>query len=250
MTIEARDILLFMLVFARIGTMLMLFPAFGEISVSPRIRLTIALACTALLMPAVRHYYPPVADGFAPLFGLLFGEILIGVLIGSVARLLTSALQIAGNIISLQTGLSFAQNFDPTQGIQGAIIGTFLSLVAVTFLMAANLHHLLLAALSGSYRHFAPGKIPDLSDSFALILSTSSNAFTLGIELSAPFIVFGLVFYLAMGVLSKLMPQVQVFFIITPASIFLGFALFMILLGGLMTWYLGQFQHHLMPFAT
>ena len=64
----------------------------------------------------------------------LVGEIFIGVLIGGMARLVTSALQIAGNIIGMQTGLSFAQNFDPTQGIQGALVGTLLSVIAITMI--------------------------------------------------------------------------------------------------------------------
>ena len=249
MTFAAADVLLFMAVFARLGSMIMMFPVFGEITVSPRVRLTLALACTLLLLPVVRGHYPAMNGGMAQLIGLLFGEIFIGILIGGMARIVTSALQIAGNIVSMQTGLSFAQNFDPTQGIQGAIVGTFLSLIALTMIMATDLHHLLLAALSGSYTHFAPGKLPVMGDALSLILDTSAEAFLLGMQLSAPFIVFGLVFYAAMGLLSKLMPQVQVFFIVTPASIFLGFGILMVLMGGIMSWYLTQFQSHLLPFA-
>ena len=249
MTFMAADILLFLAVFARLGTMIMMFPVFGEVTVSPRIRLVIALACTLLLTPVVRGHYPPMPGSFAGVMAIVFGEIFVGLLIGGMARLVTSALQVAGNMISMQTGLSFAQNFDPTQGIQGALVGTFLSLIGITMIMATDLHHLLLAALSGSYVHFVPGKLPAMGDALALILDTSAEAFTLGIQLSAPFIVFGLVFYLAMGILAKLMPQVQIFFIVTPASIALGFALLMVLLGGSMSWYLGRFQDHLLPFA-
>lgn len=249
MTFAATDILICFAVFARLGTMIMMFPVFGEMTVSPRVRLAIALACTALLTPVVRAHYMPMPTGFAGVMGVLFGEIFVGIMIGGMARIVTSALQIAGNIISMQTGLSFAQNFDPTQGIQGALVGTFLSLIAMTAVVATDLHHLLLAALTGSYAHFVPGKLPPMSDALSLIVDTSAEAFTLGLQLAAPFIVFGLVFYLAMGLLAKLMPQVQVFFIVTPASIALGFALLMILLGGLMNWYLAQFQDHLLPFA-
>jgi flagellar biosynthesis protein FliR len=249
MTFAAADILIFFAVFARFGSMIMMFPIFGEITVSPRVRLAIAFACTLLLTPVVRVHYPAMPSGFAGVMGVLLGEMFIGILIGGTARIITSALQVAGNIISMQTGLSFAQNFDPTQGIQGALVGTFLALVAMTLIVATDMDHLLLAALSGSYAHFAPGKLPPMGDALALILDTAAAAFTLGLQLSAPFIVFGLVFYLAMGILAKLMPQVQIFFIVTPASIALGFALLMVLLGGLMSWYLAQFQDHVLPFA-
>lgn len=249
MLVTAADLFIFIAIFARQGSMIMMFPVFGEISVSPRVRLTIALACTLLLMPVVRMHYPPMTGGMAPLMGVLFGEILVGVLIGSAARLLASALQIAGNIIGMQTGLSFAQNFDPTQGIQGAIIGTLLSVVAMTMIVVTDLHHVMLAALSGSYTDFVPGQLPPMGDMLALILKTVTDAFALGLQIAAPFVVFGLVFYLAMGILAKLMPQVQIFFIAMPVSIFLGLALLMVLLGAIMSWYLAAFESHVLPFT-
>jgi flagellar biosynthetic protein FliR len=249
MHLPATDIYLFMAIFARIGTMIMLFPVFGDVTVSPRIRLSLALAIAALMMPIVRTHYPVLPDSLGPLMALIFSEIFVGVLIGSMARLITSALQIAGNIISMQTGLSFAQNFDPTQGIQGALVGTFLSLIALTMIVVTDLHHLMLGALAGSYTRFVPGVLPPMGDSLALILEVSVGAFTLGMQLSAPFIVFGLVFYMAMGLLAKLMPQVQIFFIVTPATILIGFALLVILMGTMMTWYLDRFQANLAPFV-
>jgi flagellar biosynthetic protein FliR len=248
-TIEAADLLIAFAIFARIGSMIMMFPIFGEVSVSPRVRLAIALACTALLLPVLHSHYPAMTGGLSGVIGILFGEIFVGLLIGGMARLVTSALQIAGNIISMQTSLSFAQNFDPTQGIQGALVGTFLALIAMTMVVATNLHHLLLAAMTGSYVHFVPGRLPAMGDALSLIVDTSADAFSLGMQLSAPFIVFGLVFNLAMGVLAKLMPQVQIFFIVTPASIALGFALFMVLTGAIMSWYLGRLQDHILPFT-
>jgi len=249
MHLPVSEIYLYFAIFARIGTMIMLFPVFGEVTVTPRVRLSLALAIAALLMPVVRARYPALPDQMGPLMGLLFGEIFVGILIGSMARLFTSALQVAGNIVSMQTGLSFAQNFDPTQGIQGALVGTFLSLVAMTLLVVTDLHHVLLGALAGSYTRFAPGTLPNMGDSLALILDTSVDAFVLGMQLSAPFIVFGLVFYMAMGLLAKLMPQVQIFFVVTPATILIGLALLMIMIGTMMNWYLGAFQSHLSPFV-
>lgn len=243
------DVFVFMAIFARIGAMVMMFPVLGEISVSPRVRLAMALAFCIVLMPVVESSYPALPQSPVGLAGLLFVELFVGLLIGSVARLVTSALQVAGNVIAMQTGLSAAQAFDPTQGIQGAIVATFLSVVALTMIVATDLHHVMLAAMHGSYTMFKPGEVPALGDSSALILETIAGSFELGMALAAPFIVFGLVFYLAMGLLAKLMPQVQVFFVVTPASILLGFALLMVLLGTMMTWYLARFQDAILPFA-
>jgi flagellar biosynthetic protein FliR len=245
---ESQDLFVYLAVFSRVGTMLMLMPVFGEISVTPRIRLSIALALSLVLSPLVAKLYPAEPATPSALAGLLFGEIAVGILIGTVARMLVQALQVAGTIFAFQTGLGFAQNIDPTQGAQSALLGTFLTLLGVTLIVTTDLHHLLIGALRGSYTLFAPGKIPDLGDATALVTDTVAGTFTLAVELSAPFLVFGLVFYLAAGVISKLMPQIQIFFVAMPANILLGLALFMLLMGTLMTWFLDSVQDRLTPF--
>lgn len=243
-----QEVFIYLAVFARVGTMMMLMPVFGEISVSPRVRLSIALALCLVLAPLVGKLYPLEPNKLSVLVGILLGEIAVGILIGTVARMLLQALQIAGTIFAFQTGLGFAQSLDPTQGAQSALLGTFLTLLGVTLIVTTDLHHLLIGALRGSYTLFTPGKIPDLGDATALVTDTVAGIFTLAVQLSAPFLVFGLVFYLTAGVISKLMPQIQIFFVAMPANILLGLALLMLLLGVLMSWFLDSVQNHITPF--
>ncbi len=250
MSFAPQDVFVYLAVFARLGTMLMLMPVFGEISVSPRARLSIALAICFVLVPAMAKLYPPLPATPLALAGFIAGEVGVGLLIGTVTRLLVSALQTAGTVLAFQTGLGFAQNVDPTQGVQSALVGTFLTLLGVTLIVATDLHHLLIGALRGSYVLFAPGKLPPLGDMSALVTDTVASTFLLALQLSAPFLVFGLVFYLAMGVISRLMPQIQIFFVAMPANILLGLALLMLLLGTMMTWYLERIQEHIQPFAV
>jgi flagellar biosynthetic protein FliR len=245
---ETQEIFVYLAVFARVGTMMMLMPVFGEISVTPRVRLSIALALCLVLAPLVRPLYPAEPAIPSALAGILFGEIAVGILIGTVARMLVQALQVAGTIFAFQTGLGFAQSLDPAQGAQSALLGTFLTLLGVTLIVVTDLHHLLIGALRGSYALFAPGRFPDLDNAAELVTDTVAGTFALAVELSAPFLVFGLVFYLAAGVISKLMPQIQIFFVAMPANILLGLALFMLLVGTLMTWFLDDFQEQLRPF--
>lgn len=244
-----REIFIFLAAFARVGTMLMMFPVFGEVSVTPRVRLAIALAITAILMPTVHGLYPALPGDVGGLVQVIFCEVFVGVLLGSAVRLFATALQIAGNVLSFQIGLSFAQSFDPTQGVQGALLGTFLALTGVTLVVATDLHYLLLQGLVGSYKIFAPGVLPALGDSSAYMLKVAADTFTLGVQMCTPFLVFGLVFYLGMGVLAKLMPQLQIFFIAMPANILLGLAFFMVLVGAMMSWYLGAFEAQVRPLA-
>ncbi len=233
---------LFILLFSRIGTIIMLLPAFGDASVPARIRLLFAVALSFLFFPLAQGFYGPSPEGMGTLLPLMGGEIATGLLIGGIARLFMSALQVAGTAMSFQMGLSYAQSFDPTQGIQGAILGSFLSVVAVTLIMVTNLHHMFLKAVKDSYVLFKPGAIPDLGVFAQLAINTIADSFLLGVQITAPFLVFGLIFYLGIGILSRLMPQVQIFFVAMPANILLGLILLMLLLSSLMIWFLDHLK--------
>ena len=242
----------FMLVFARVGTMLMLLPGLGEMSVPVRVRLTIALMLTLVLFPLHRAGYAIDLRSPGPVLIALGEELAIGVVLGLTARLTISALQVAGSVIAQQLGLGFVTAVDPTQGQQGLIVGNFLTLLGLTLIFATDLHHLIIAGLNDSYRLFQPGEVPAASDVATLVTNTIGGAFRVGIQLSAPFLVFGLVFNVALGVLSRLMPQMQVFFVALPLSIMIGLLFLLFGLGAMMGFfldYVGDVLHALAPHA-
>ena len=186
----------------------------------------------------------------APLLVLMVHEIIIGVVLGATARVTLSALAVAGSVIAQQLGLGFVTTVDPTQGQQGALLSNFLTLLGITLLFATDMHHLVIAALSESYRIFSPGELMSSGDVAALATRAFATAFKIGIQLSAPFIVFGLVFNLGLGVLARLMPQMQVFFVGVPLSILAGFLILAAILGAVMGTYLDYFGgvlHELAP---
>src|SRR3954453_1034958 len=224
----------FILMFARVGTMVLMLPGVGELSVPSRVRLVIALILTAVLFPLHQAAY--AIDLRAPGPGLiaLGQELVIGVVLGMTARLTISALQVAGSVIAQQLGLGFVTAVDPTQGQQGIILGNFLTLLGVTMIFATDLHHLVIAGLHDSYRLFAPGEIPIVNDVTQLLIPTAADAFRIGIQLSGPFLVFGLVFNVALGVLSRLMPQMQVYFVAVPLSIMIGYLILLVVVGAMM----------------
>jgi flagellar biosynthesis protein FliR len=240
----------FMLVFARIGTMVMLLPGLGEMSVPVRVRLTVALILAAVLLPLHRSAYALDLKAFGPVLLMLIEELVIGAVLGLTARLTISALQVAGSVVAQQLGLGFVTAVDPTQGQQGLILGNFLTMLGLTLVFAADLHHLVIAALNDSYTLFRPGELPIVGDVAALTTRTVANAFRIGIQLSAPFLVFGLLFNLGLGVLSRLMPQMQVFFVGMPLSILVGFLILILVLGAMMITFLGSVEtvlHALTP---
>ncbi len=132
---------------------------------------------------------------------MLVEEILIGAVLGLTARLTISALEVAGSVIAQQLGLGFVTAVDPTQGEQGVILGNFLTMLGITLFFATDMHHLVIAALNDSYTLFEPGEVPAAGDVAALVTKTVSGAFRIGIQLSAPFLAFGLLFNLGLGVL-------------------------------------------------
>ena len=165
---------------------------------------------------------------------MLGQELLIGAVLGLTARLTISALQVAGSVVAQQLGLGFVTAVDPTQGQQGVLVGNFLTMLGVTLIFATDLHHLVIAALNDSYTLFQPGEMPLVGDVAAHVTRIVATAFRIGIQLSAPFLVFGLLFNLGLGVLSRLMPQMQVFFVGLPLSILLGLLLLLLVLGAMM----------------
>jgi len=228
----------FMLVFARIGTMLMLLPGLGERMFSARLRLTTALVLAAVMLPLHRDAYHIDLRQIGPVLLVLGEELLIGAVLGMTARLTLAALEVTGSVVAQQLGLGFVTSVDPTQGQQGVLVGNFLSLLGIALVFATNLHHLVIAALDDSYTLFHPGEVPLTGDMAALITRTVAGAFRIGVQLSAPFLVFGLLFNLGLGLLSRLMPQMQVFFVGMPLSIMAGLLILVLVLAAMMGTYL------------
>jgi flagellar biosynthetic protein FliR len=249
-TLSAQFAFVFMLIFARFGSMIMAMPGIGDRSVPARVRLAVALLISLIMMPLIGELYGDIPQSFGKVIAAMFSEIIIGGFLGLTARMMTSAMQVAGTAIAFQSGLAFAQNVDPTQGTQSAIIGSFLALLATTLIFTLDLHFLIFAALRDSYVLFKPGALLPLGDMAEAAIKVMSGAFRIGIQLSAPFLVFGLVFYMGLGVLSRLMPQLQVFFLAMPANIMIGFLLLMLLLSSMMMWYFDYFTQTMQMFLA
>lgn len=232
----------FLLTFARVGTMVMLMPGVGESNLPARVRLAIALVLTAILLPLHQKAYTVDLNTLGPVIVMLFQELIIGAVLGLTARLAISALQVAGFVIAQQLGLGFVTAVDPTQNQQGLLVGNFLTLLGVTLIFATDLHHLVIAAMNDSYTIFKPGEMPLTGDVAQHITRVIATSFRIGIQLSAPFLAFGLLFNLGLGVLSRLMPQMQVFFIGLPLSILLGLLLLVLVVGAMMGTFVGYLE--------
>jgi flagellar biosynthetic protein FliR len=222
--------------------MVMTLPALGEMSIPARARLMIALGLSLVMMPVVGGLYPAnLALNLPMLAGIIMSEVITGLAIGLLLRMVMGAVQVAGNVIATQTGLAFAQGVDPTQGAQGALVSLLLSMLAITLIFIGDLHHLLIAGIVHSYTLFPPGRLPAAADFAQLAIAITSGAFTIGMQMSAPFIVFGLVIYGGAGIVARMMPSLQIFFLVTPLNILAGFVMLGLTMSTMMMWFLDDF---------
>lgn len=239
------DLFAFFLVFTRVGSALMLLPGFGETYLSPRLRLMIALGLALVVTPLVAGTLPALPGSPLTLFLIIAGEVVVGVFLGMLARIIFAALQTAGMAIAYQSAMANAFVNDPTTASQGALFGAFLGIVGVVIIFESGLHYYMLSGIVDSYTLFAPGKIPPFEDYAFATARVFADSFSLALRIASPFIVVALTFYLGLGLLGRLMPQIQVFFIALPIQIVLGFLVLALTMVAGMTWFLGAFEETL-----
>lgn len=237
-----QGVFAFILTFVRIGAAATIMPGIGDTLVPQQIRLYIALGLSLVLMPVVAPMLPHPMPPTMSFLVLVVMEFIIGIFIGTIARIFMTALDTAGMIVSMQSGLGNAQLFNPAFSSQGSLIGAFLSVSGVMVLFSTNLHHLLLYGLIGSYQLFPVGGLPDTGNMADWIARTISASFAIGIQIGAPFIVVTMLVYVGMGVLTRLMPQIQVFILAMPVQILVSLLTLALVISSIYLFWISRFQ--------
>ena len=209
----------FLIVFARIAATVMLIPGIGEAFVPIRVRLLFAILLTIIIAPLVSGSLPPEPRQVVELFGLLAVEIIIGIYIGIVARIMLLTLDTVGRFIGVTIGMANAEVFNPSISSQASLPGLLLTTMGVVILFSTNMHHMLILAVTDSYNMFPVGKMLLASDSAFAVARLISDSFRLALQLAAPFIVISLIFFMGLGMLARLMPQLQIFFVGLPVQL-------------------------------
>lgn len=232
------------LVFARIGTMLMLVPALGERIVLRQGRLILALFLTLVMLPIVPLGDVPRNSG-AGMVRLFFSEMAIGAIFGMTLRVVATALEFAGHMIVQSLGLTFAETFDPMQGGQSSVLVQGLVIMGIAALMAADMHHVLIAAMVESYTVFPPSGWALNEGMAQMVLLALARMGAVALGLAAPFVLLSFIVNAALGVLSRAMPQLQIYFVGVPLTIMAGMALLAALAATLTTMHLDSLRSFL-----
>ena len=238
----------FVLSFTRIGTAFTLLPGFADGVVNTRIRALIAIALSAVATPIVGPMLPPMPESAAGLVILIGIESFIGLFLGLITRIMFAALDVAGMIISVQTGFAAVTLFNPSLATQSSIMGVALSTLGVTLLFVTDLHHMLLTALVESYRVLQPAQLPPMGDLTSTILDLTARSFRIGTEMAAPFLIVFMLLNCGMGVLQKLAPQVQIFFVMMSVQVALGLLMMALVLSAMTLYWLGHFEDSMIGF--
>lgn len=246
----ALDVYHLGLVFARMSGAFLALPGFAATHVPVRVRVFISLGVSMALLPLLLDTLPPMPATAGGIVRLLAFEITIGAFLGLVAQTLLSALHFAGSVVGLTSGLANAMVFDPVTESQGALVTGFLNMVALTLIFVTGTHILMLEAVGESYTLFLPGAPLPVGDMGDYLARTLGQSFMIGLRLASPFVVFSLVFQTAMGVTSRLMPQMNVFFVALPAQILLALAMLMLVLPAVMLWAMNHFENGLRNFIA
>ncbi len=238
----------FFMIFARMGSAIMLLPGFGEAYVPQRVRLVFALLVSFVLMPMLAERLPAMPAAFDRFAGLLLLEIGIGIFFGMMTRLILLGTQTAGSVIALQIGMASALVSDPTTQQQAAVTGNFLLAVTVVLIFATGLDHMTLKGMVGTYGIFPPGVVPPMGDIANHAARVVADSFTVAIQMATPFLVYGIVFAVALGLLARLMPTLQVFFFAMPAQLLAGLSLLAVSLTAMLLFFLGSYEERMSVF--
>lgn len=224
----------FVLVLARVGCACMMLPVVGEAEVPATIRAGFVLALVALLLPPLLPSLPPAPSEPLPAAAMVGAEILTGLWLGWLARLVLVALPIAGQLAALLAGQSSVIQPDPALGANAAALGRLMSVTAPVLVLAGGLYAMPLAALAGSYGVIRAGVLLPQADTTQSVIGAVGAMFALAVRLAAPFVLAGLGWQIAVALLGRLVPHLHVTALAAPAHLLLGLLLLALVVAGLL----------------
>lgn len=218
------NVSLFLLILSRWAGMIMLAPVFGARGVPSMVKIGLAAGLSVIMYPLIQASSPQIPDNLWMYAALVIKEVLVGLVIGFVTYCVSAIVQGAGQLIDLQMGFTMGGAIDPVYGVQSAMMGNFQIVLATMLLLATNSHHYLIAAMVKSYAYIPvnPGGLP-IGIDFAVNLITS--VFSLSIQLALPVLGALLIADIGVGLLSRAVPQLNIFTVVFPVKIILGFVI-------------------------
>jgi flagellar biosynthetic protein FliR len=225
----------FALVLTRISSFLLVLPVFGWNGLPVQIKAALAVVLSLFFCAVTPLGIDPARVSPLGAVTLLAGEAVYGLALGLIVVLLFSVVQLSGYVIEQQMGLTMSEIVDPLMGEEVGPLASLLEMIFLLLFLSANGHHLFLLILSKSYSAFPPGATPTLGLLVGGVIDTSSTMFVACLRLAAPMLAAFLVLMVALALLARLVPEMDIFFVSMPVRAALGLfmaAVFMPFLAG------------------
>ncbi len=217
-----EDLSCFALVLGRTAGIFSAIPMFGGQRVPVRIRVVMIFVMTLVLFPVIKLKVPALPADSISLVIVMAREALVGISLGLVALVILEAVSFCGQIVGTQMGLTVATLFDPTVG-QVPLMATFQTLLAMLLFLTLNIHHLFIRAMVDSYGLVPVDSWHMSGELLQFLIGAISGVFVLGIKLAAPVMVTLLAANVALGIMARVFPQMNIFMLSLPLNIGLGF---------------------------
>ena len=224
------DVPKYILIFFRVAAILWLLPIFSMRSISVIFKIGLALLISFLITDFVSYPGGAAADPYALLLAI-FREVSIGLSIGFVVRLLFMIVQAAGEIISYQTGFVFARVMDPFTSAQSSVLEQFLYMFGIMIFFSVDAHLIVMRGLYVSFKELPLGAATFASGLFSYFIAATGRIFSLGLKFGAPLVVALLLIELSLGLLSRMIPTMNIFVEGLPVKVFVSLTILSLALG-------------------
>jgi len=213
----------FILVFIRVSSIILLIPVFGDTMVPSQVKWGLSILIALILFPLVKSEIKPLGDlAFIPLALKIAGELLIGISIGFMARFIFAGIQMAGELLGFQMGFSIASVIDPTSNVQVSVVSEFMYMMSLLLFLGVDAHHIIISAISESYQVLTPLSVHYSGGFTQTMIRFSQEVFVIAIKISAPIMAVLLFTNVALGVVARTVPQINIFMVSFPLQISVG----------------------------
>lgn len=220
-----QEIMVGLLVLLRVSMLIILLPVLGHSLVPPPVKVGLAVLFSLLMYPLVYDAVPPITPSPVGLAMLAGKEIILAGMLSLLAQLSFGAVQFAGQAMSTQMSLALSNVFDPSSSSQIAVVGQLAVTLSMLVWLIAGGDMIFLSALADSFRLFPIGSEWSFHG-IEMLNQAASAMFLIALKLMAPILLLMLFIYVAMGLLSRAVPQIQVFFVSFPLTVGLGLLAF------------------------
>lgn len=235
--LQYNEIKIFLFILIRVGVILFLLPFFNSRVIPVLTKAALALILTVVLFPVSSSHIGSFPDTLWGMSGLVTGELIIGMILGLLVQMFFEGVRMMGQLAGIETGFAIANVLDPQSGAQSSIMSNMAYLIALLLFLILNGHHILLNAIRESFAIIQPGSVSLNKQVFNEIIKSSGDMFIIAVQIGAPVIAAILFVQVAFGLITRLIPQMNIMVVAFPVQIVTGLFFF-----GVSLWVMLQFM--------